>query len=101
MSNRETKSIENRLEITKKIILSDVVQKGIKIEEVPKEFLDDLPSFLMRTNGMIGVKPWLKTRLFETTIASAGMEEYLSKPFKMEQLQNLLIKYSSLLKQLQ
>lgn len=79
MSNRETKSIKNRLEITKKIIRSDVVQKGIKIEEVPKEFLDDLPSFLMRTNGMIGVKPWLKTRLFETTIASAGMDEYLKE----------------------
>jgi len=79
MTNSKIGSVDNRLYFFKKIIISNIFGEDVKETDIPEEFRDDLPSCIVKKNGKIIVKPWLKARLFEIIIASEGMDEYLKE----------------------
>jgi len=79
LKDQETKSVNGRLDALKAIIRSDILLEHAEVKELSSRIGDALPSYLMKTDGEVRVKPWLKTRLFETILASTGMDEYLKE----------------------
>lgn len=76
MKESTKESIEEKAQRLKAIIVADTLQEYDK-SRTTFEFDHSLLTYLTEEEGTLKVKPWLKARLFETTLALKGMDTYL------------------------
>jgi len=96
LKSLESTPVNSRIGALRAVIQSNILPEH-KVEGLTSKIGDTIPSFFTKINGEVKVKPWLKTRLFETVLASAGMDEYLKELLSHEDVKPEEVPINSLL----